>query len=233
MESVLVEKRKKGFIFMNKENTLVVIENNHPLYATISKNFATRSVEDALSSYETYELVIDLSPLRTKNKVLFLKELVRTTKAEVISDLSLTWPEMVLNNCPKISGAVSLLFFSPTEKVETFAKTPVAQKHIDDFLAVIGKGGVNHQDLKVGFHYPRAISMIINEAYFALEENLASPKDIDLAMKFGVNYPLGPIEWGDKIGLKYVVDLLNELYEITEDSRYRVSRELKIKGNYL
>ncbi len=218
---------------MNKDNTLIVIDKTHPLYETINKHFTTRSVEEALNSYDTYELVIDLSSLRTKNKILFLKELVRTTKAEVISDLSLAWPEMVLNHCPKVTGALSLLFFSPTEKVEFFSKAPSAQKHIEEFLSLIGKSGVEHKNLQMGFHYPRAISMIINEAYFALEENLAAPKDIDLAMKFGVNYPLGPIEWGDKIGLKYIVDLLSELYEITEDSRYRVSRALKLKGKQL
>ena len=218
---------------MNNQNTLVVIEKSHPLYETVKNKFDTRNVEEALNSFETYDLVIDLSPLRTKNKILFLKELVRTTKAEVISDLTLSWGEMVFNNCPKVTGALSLLFFSPTNGVEYSAKTPEAKKHIEDFLGAIGKSGVNHEDLKLGFHYPRVISMIVNEAYFALEESLASGKDIDLAMKFGVNYPIGPVEWGDKIGLKYIVDLLSEYHEITEDPRYRVSRELKMKGNQL
>lgn len=218
---------------MNKESTLVVIETNHPLYSLISKHFTTRTVDEALSSYETYELVIDLSPLRTRNKILFLKELVRTTKAEIISDLTLAWPEIIFKNCSTVSGALSLLFFSPTDKVEFSAKTENSKKHIEQFLGLLGKSGVEHKDLTVGFHYPRTIAMIINEAYFALEEKLASSTDIDLAMKNGVNYPLGPVEWGEKIGLKYIVDLLNELHEITEDARYRVSRELKIKGNHL
>jgi hypothetical protein len=76
---------------MNKENTLVVIENNHPLYATISKNFATRSVEDALSSYETYELVIDLSPLRTKNKDNFYEFKGHIFKIEAETNMSINY----------------------------------------------------------------------------------------------------------------------------------------------
>ena len=75
--------------------------------------------------------------------------------------------------------------------------------------------------------------MIVNEAYFALGDNLAIPESIDLAMKFGVNYPLGPIEWGQKIGLKHIINLLSEYSEITEDPRYRVSTALKMTGKYI
>jgi 3-hydroxybutyryl-CoA dehydrogenase len=53
--------------------------------------------------------------------------------------------------------------------------------------------------------------MIINEAYFALEENVSTKEEIDIAMKLGTNYPYGPFEWAKKIGLKNVVRLLTEL----------------------
>lgn len=214
-------------------NTLVIIETTHPLYAQIASHYETRSVEDALASFKTYDLVIDLSALRTKNKITLLKELAKTTKAEIISDLTLSWGEMVLKSCPQVSGAVSLLFFSPTNAIEYSTKSEKAKNQILDFLKSIGKQGVEHLDLKMGFHYPRVISMIVNEAYFALEENLATSEAIDLAMKNGVNYPLGPIEWGYKIGIKYIVDLLTEYSEITEDPRYRISRELKMTGKNL
>ena len=62
-----------------------------------------------------------------------------------------------------------------------------------------------------GFVAPRVISMIINEAYFALEENVSTKEEIDTAMKLGTNYPYGPFEWAKKIGLKNVVRLLTEL----------------------
>ena len=62
-----------------------------------------------------------------------------------------------------------------------------------------------------GFVSSRVISMIINEAYFALEENVSTKEEIDTAMKLGTNYPYGPFEWGEKIGLKNIVSLLTEL----------------------
>ena len=73
-------------------------------------------------------------------------------------------------------------------------------------------------DLK-GFISPRVVSMIINEAYFVLEENVSTKEEIDIAMKLGTNYPYGPFEWGKIIGLKNIAGLLTELF-ITE-KRYQ------------
>jgi 3-hydroxybutyryl-CoA dehydrogenase len=70
-----------------------------------------------------------------------------------------------------------------------------------------------------GFITARVISMIINEAWFALEEKVSTKEEIDTAMKLGTNYPYGPFEWGEKIGLKNIVELLNMLAQT--NSRYK------------
>ena len=62
-----------------------------------------------------------------------------------------------------------------------------------------------------GFVTARVVSMIINEAYFSLDEGVSTKKDIDTAMKLGTNYPYGPFEWAEKIGLQNVSSLLNKL----------------------
>jgi len=67
----------------------------------------------------------------------------------------------------------------------------------------------------------RSISMIINEAYFALGDNVSTKDEIDIAMKLGTNYPYGPFEWSSKIGLKHIYNLLKKLSE--EDKRYIVA----------
>ena len=72
-----------------------------------------------------------------------------------------------------------------------------------------------------GFVTPRVISMIINEAYFALEEEVSTKENIDLAMKLGTAYPYGPFEWGQKIGLKKIAALLTRLSR--ENERYAPS----------
>jgi 3-hydroxybutyryl-CoA dehydrogenase len=65
----------------------------------------------------------------------------------------------------------------------------------------------------------RIIAMIINEAYFALGEEVSSKTDIDTAMKLGTNYPYGPFEWCEKIGIQPIYHLLTLLAE--EDERYQ------------
>src|SRR5690606_19872360 len=59
----------------------------------------------------------------------------------------------------------------------------------------------------------RIVSMIINEAFYALNENISTVKEIDLAMKLGTNYPFGPFEWAKIIGIDKIYDLLNVLAE--------------------
>ena len=62
-----------------------------------------------------------------------------------------------------------------------------------------------------GFVTPRVISMIINEAYFALSEGVSTKEEIDTAMKLGTAYPFGPFEWSQKIGLQNIAHLLATL----------------------
>jgi 3-hydroxybutyryl-CoA dehydrogenase len=62
-----------------------------------------------------------------------------------------------------------------------------------------------------GFITARIISMLINEAYFALDQQVSSKAEIDIAMKTGTNYPYGPFEWCRLIGIKNVNRLLEKL----------------------
>jgi 3-hydroxybutyryl-CoA dehydrogenase len=66
--------------------------------------------------------------------------------------------------------------------------------------------------------------MIVNEAFFALGESVSTMPQIDLAMKLGTNYPYGPFEWSNKIGLKNITGLLNELSK--EEKRYQPAKLL-------
>ena len=72
-----------------------------------------------------------------------------------------------------------------------------------------------------GFITARVISTIINEAYFTLAEKVSTKDEIDTAMKLGTNYPFGPFEWSEKIGLKNIYGLLLLLSKT--NSRYTPS----------
>lgn len=106
--------------------------------------------------------------------------------------------------------------FSPKENIES------AQQ----FFKSLDKETVLVQD-RVGMVLPRILCQVFNEAVFALQEDIASPLDIDIAMKLGTNYPLGPIEWADTIGAKQVYAVLCAIERDLKEDRYRIAPLLK------
>jgi len=78
---------------------------------------------------------------------------------------------------------------------------------------------------EAGFVSARVISMIINEAFYALGEGVSTKEEIDLAMKSGTNYPYGPFEWTEKIGPENILNLLEKLSQ--KEERYLPARALK------
>ena len=92
-----------------------------------------------------------------------------------------------------------------------------AENTSDDALALaqelfeaIGKRVVLVED-HPGFFLGRTIGSIVNEAVYAVQEGVASPADVDVAMRLGTNYPLGPIALGREIGGDRVVRILQRL----------------------
>ena len=73
----------------------------------------------------------------------------------------------------------------------------------------------------------RVLATIVNEAASAVEDGVATPQAIDTAMRLGTNYPSGPLEWGERIGLRHVVHTLDALHASVPDGRYRVTPLLR------
>ena len=80
---------------------------------------------------------------------------------------------------------------------------------------------------RVGMVTPRIIFMIINEAYYTVQEGTATKEDIDMGMKLGTNYPYGPFEWSKRIGIHNIYETLEAIYEDTKDERYKICPLLK------
>jgi len=79
-----------------------------------------------------------------------------------------------------------------------------------------------------GMVLTRTVAMLVNEASMLVEEEIADAEDINLAMRKGVNYPLGSLEWGELWGYNGVVGTLENLFS-EYGERYRVSSWLKQK----
>ncbi len=118
--------------------------------------------------------------------------------------------------------------FSRINAWNGFLKREVVEVVLKDQAAMVLEtiGFKYHQVPDVpGMIAARTIAMIINEAYFALGDDVSSKQDIDTAMKLGTNYPFGPFEWSEKIGLHNIYRLLKKLGET--DNRYEVAPALE------
>jgi 3-hydroxybutyryl-CoA dehydrogenase len=74
----------------------------------------------------------------------------------------------------------------------------------------IGCGVVLVED-RAGLFLGRTVGSIVNEAVYVVQEEIATPQDVDLAMRLGTNYPRGPIEWGQEIGGDRIARILQRL----------------------
>jgi 3-hydroxybutyryl-CoA dehydrogenase len=73
----------------------------------------------------------------------------------------------------------------------------------------------------------RTVARLVNEAVDALYRGDAEEEDIDTAMKLGVNYPKGPLEWGADLGFAHILQVLDNLEHTYLDGRYRASPLLR------
>ena len=92
-------------------------------------------------------------------------------------------------------------------------------KQLDKEYVIVNESG--------GFIVNRILIPMINEATGILADGIASAEDIDKAMKFGANHPIGPLSLGDLIGNDIVLAIMNNLYAEFGDSKYRPHPLLK------
>lgn len=148
------------------------------------------------------------------------------------------YPVPVLVNCIKDTlSHIYVEYFGNKQRfslfgyngLHSFIRNPVAELTIlhegfrEQIQALMKKLNWDYcvVDDCIGMVTPRVVVMIINEAYYALQEGTASREDIDTAMKLGTHYPYGPFEWCKKIGIAQVYGLLEQLYQSTHDERYK------------
>ncbi|MFC1681689.1 3-hydroxyacyl-CoA dehydrogenase family protein, partial [Pseudomonadota bacterium] len=76
----------------------------------------------------------------------------------------------------------------------------------------------------------RTVCMLANEGADAVYQGVCDVKAVDLAMRHGAGYPMGPLVWADRLGLQYVTRILDNMRRSFGESRYRVSPLLRRKS---
>ena len=140
-------------------------------------------------------------------------------KPVIVNALIKNSEDLPINFC-RINGWNTFL---EKEKIEAVTFNKDLKPVFENILSELGFQVWFVNDI-VGMIAARSVVMIINEAYFGLQDEISTKEQINIAMKLGTNYPFGPFEWAEKIGLKKIALLLQELY-IT-DERYKPSKLL-------
>lgn len=166
------------------------------------------------------DVIINFGFARKEEKKKLLKE---HPDKKIYMDLTCYDPNEFYNEFPNLKGIFSALFADEAKRIEIHFKEE--NQLVLDHLIEQGYQPIKVTFTSCGFIFPRTISQIINEAYFALEEGIATKEDINRAMKFGVNYPKGPFEWSEGKE-EYIRTLLLELHSLTKDDRYLPNKAL-------
>ncbi len=129
----------------------------------------------------------------------------------------------------RVVGFAALPPWRPDSLVELASglrTTPLALQQAEHFWQQLGQTPVVVGD-GPGLVRARLVCCIVNEAISALQEGVASAADIDQAMKLGANYPFGPLEWADYLGLDTILGVMRGLQEEWGEDRYRPNPLLK------
>ncbi len=161
-----------------------------------------------------------------KEKILHLiDEIVGkdTIIATNTSSLSIT-KLAALNSDP--TRFIGMHFFNPpplmalVEVIRGLQTSDATHGAIIEMAKRIGKEPITVKN-SPGFAVNRILIPMINEAFFVLQEGLASPEDIDAGMKLGCNQPIGPLALADLIGLDTCLAVMEVFFENFSDSKYR------------
>ena len=176
----------------------------------------TSSLHEALGDAD---FIIEAAPEKIDLKLALFREIERLAPAAAViasntSALSITEMAGSLKTPSRVAG---MHFFNPVHKmklieiVQALETSPATLEAVDTVSRAMGKETVLVRE-SPGFITTRVNASIGNEAFYMLMEGVASARDIDKALKLGLNHPMGPFELVDLVGLDTRLSILEYLH---------------------
>ncbi len=177
------------------------------------------TTSDLPTALDGVDFAIEAAPERVEIKLSLMGEIDRLAPAEAViatntSALSITEIAGVLVRPSRVAG---MHFFNPVHKmklveiVRALESSPETLETIESVARRMGKETVLVREAP-GFITTRVNASIGNEAFYMLMEGVASARDIDKALKLGLNHPMGPFELVDLVGLDTRLSILEYLH---------------------
>lgn len=218
------------------KKAMAVVEKN--LDRQVAKELITDAVKkSALANITTFteiragvqdaELVIEAATEDTDLKLNIFRDLDKACRPETIlasntSSISITKIASVTRRQDKVIG---MHFMNPVpvmklvEVIRGYNTSGEVTRQIMELSETLGKQPVEVNDYP-GFVANRILMPMINEAIYALYEDVAGVEEIDTVMKLGMAHPMGPLQLADFIGLDVCLSILNVLYEGFGNPKY-------------
>jgi 3-hydroxybutyryl-CoA dehydrogenase len=184
--------------------------------AMLSRLSTTTTLSEAVADAD---LVIEAAPERIDLKLALMGDVDRLAPAHAIiatntSALSITEMAAATSRAGRVAG---MHFFNPVHKMKLVEIVRALESTLDTLDAIdgvarrMGKETVLVRE-SPGFITTRVNASIGNEAFYMLMEGVASARDIDKALKLGLNHPMGPFELVDLVGLDTRLNILEYLH---------------------
>lgn len=202
--------------------------------AVVSRVHPTTDLEEAVSGSQ---LVIEAATEDPKLKLELYRRLAdlaedSTVLASNTSSISITLLASATKHPENVCG---MHFFNPPQLmplVEIIRGNKTSDSTVDFVRSVsakMGKETVLCKKDSPGFIVNRILVPALNEAVFLVQEGVADPEDIDKAVKLGLNWPMGPLQLLDYVGLDTTFNITQVFMDEFQDSKYRPSPLLREK----
>jgi len=184
-------------------------------------------VTDLNKAVQTADLIIEAVPEKIEIKRRVFEEMDANAPATCIfaSNTSTMSPTELGSFTKRPNKVIAMHFFNPVHKmplveiIKGLETDDETAKQIKFTAEQMGKETVIVNEFP-GFVTSRISALVGNEAFYMLQEGIGSPEDIDKAIKLGLNYPMGPFELADLVGLDTRLNNLQYLHK-TLGEKYR------------
>jgi 3-hydroxybutyryl-CoA dehydrogenase len=182
----------------------------------------------SLEAARQADLLIEAATENAELKFKIFKEMEAAAREGVIlatntSSISIT---KIAGTTKRPDKVIGMHFMNPVplmklvEVIRGLGTSDETTRTIVELCKALGKEPVEAND-SPGFISNRILCPMINEAVFALQENVGTPEAIDSVMKLGMNHPMGPLTLADLIGLDVVLSVMQVLQRDMGDDKYR------------
>jgi len=200
--------------------------------AVVSRIHPTTDLATAVSGSQ---LVIEAATEDPKLKMDLYRDVAKlagesTIVASNTSSISITLLASAMKHPENVCG---MHFFNPPQLmslVEIIKGRKTSQKTVDFVAGVaakMGKETVLCKKDSPGFIVNRILVPALNEAIFLMQEGVADPEDVDKAIRLGLNWPMGPLQLLDYVGLDTTLNITQVFMQEFQDSKYRAAPLLR------